>query len=99
MTDPTKERPEWVYSRTASVLHRVARRSEICSRGKGRWWKESFLMRPRKLRMACGRELFVAAPGIFSRIGLKRCDRCCDAIGISHGHGCPLNDRECRRVK
>lgn len=37
-------------------------------------------------------------PGIFSRMGQKRCNRCCDLSGYPRGEGSPKNDDECRRI-
>lgn len=40
---------------------------------------------------ACGRLLPLRMPGIFSRIGLKRCHLCCVAAGVPDGNGAPFN--------
>lgn len=40
----------------------------------------------------CGRKGFMLMPGIMSRMGLKRCPRCCKAMGIRRGHGNPENE-------
>lgn len=95
MSDRTRERPEWVVAGHGNVLHRVKRRREVCSRGR-RWWRESFLVGGRVCKLACGRTLHVVAPGILSRLGVRRCRQCCGAVGITYGHGCPINDRTCR---
>lgn len=47
---------------------------------------------------ACGLNVFYSAPGMFSRMGLFRCNACCDAIGISHGKGSAINDDTCQIV-
>ena len=39
----------------------------------------------------CGRKGSLMMPGIFSRIGLPRCSRCCDILGIPRGEGAPFN--------
>jgi hypothetical protein len=38
--------------------------------------------------------LFV--PGVFSRMGMPRCLRCCAARGYPPGTGSPMNDAQCR---
>lgn len=42
-------------------------------------------------RAICGRTGWFFIPGIFSRMGAKRCERCCDLLGIPHGDGAPFN--------
>jgi len=42
-------------------------------------------------RSVCGRDGWFFIPGIFSRMAAKRCDRCCDLLGIPHGDGAPFN--------
>jgi hypothetical protein len=39
----------------------------------------------------CGLVDTFAMPGIFSRMGARRCPRCCDAVGVAHGLGAPFN--------
>lgn len=39
----------------------------------------------------CGRSGWYSMPGILSRMGLKRCDHCCDILGVPHGNGAPAN--------
>ena len=45
---------------------------------------------------ACGRSMRVCIPGVFSRMGLWRCERCCTALGYPQGCGSPKNDKACR---
>ena len=40
----------------------------------------------------CGIEGPVGMPGIFSRMGLERCPRCCELMGIPEGKGNPFNE-------
>lgn len=48
-------------------------------------------------RTACGRGLlWLSIPGVFTRMGAKRCVLCCDALGYPHGTGSPKNDPACR---
>jgi hypothetical protein len=37
-----------------------------------------------------------AMPGIFSRLGLPRCAKCCAKVGLPKGLGTPWNDKELR---
>lgn len=41
---------------------------------------------------SCGRKLWLMIPGIFTRMGAPRCDKCCDALGYPRGIGSPKND-------
>lgn len=45
---------------------------------------------------ACGRRGWYSIPGVFSRMGLDRCKRCCKARGYPPGKGSPKNDHACR---
>lgn len=40
----------------------------------------------------CGKKGRLAMPGIFARLGLKRCRSCCRSLGIPHGDGAPFNE-------
>lgn len=42
----------------------------------------------------CGLEAEWVAPGLFSRLGMPCCKRCCEKTGIPHGDGTPFNARE-----
>lgn len=50
------------------------------------------------LRAACGLRAQMALPGVLARLGRPRCKRCCKAIGITQGNGCPANDKTCQEV-
>lgn len=94
---PLREKGEWVCSRTGQLMHRVANKSAIMDRHA---WKESFLSGPRPLlKMKCGRMLRAYPMGFVDRIEGKRCDRCCDATGITRGYGCPVNDESAKVVR
>jgi len=41
---------------------------------------------------SCGIRGRFAIPGLFSRMGMPRCSRCCDALGWPRGNGSPKND-------
>jgi len=45
---------------------------------------------------ACGWRAHFAIPGIFSRMGLPRCAKCCVKLGYPGGIGSPKNDEACR---
>lgn len=45
---------------------------------------------------ACGWKAHLAIPGIFSRMGLRRCAKCCRRLGYPQGVGSPKNDALCR---
>ena len=50
-----------------------------------------------KGKAACGFvPLYFSIPGMFTRMGAKRCDKCCDALGYPRGVGSPKNDDACR---
>ena len=42
-------------------------------------------------RALCGASGRFSVPGFLSRMGLKRCDHCCDLLGIPRGVGNTLN--------
>lgn len=55
------------------------------------------LVEPRSLRgrsftSACGLRTRFDLPGLFSRMGTPRCQRCCKSLGIPWGHGSGAND-------
>lgn len=79
---------DWLYARRYTVLH-----GPIAATYDAERWCA------RDVTFACGwtvPEAFI--PGIFSRMGLKRCSRCCDKFGYPRGVGSPKNDPECRRI-
>lgn len=47
-------------------------------------------------RASCALTTRFAIPGIFSRMGRKRCSRCCTRLGYPQGTGSPKNDDACR---
>ena len=44
----------------------------------------------------CGRRGEFWIPGLFARMSLPRCKRCCRALGFPVGTGSPKNDDACR---
>lgn len=76
-------RSRWLTLGRGRMLHRV---SSIK-------WGEDF---PEQMisgegTTVCGRSGYMHMAGIFSRMGLKRCPVCCEAMGIANGNGCPEN--------
>jgi hypothetical protein len=49
---------------------------------------------PLRLRAVCGQRGWWTLPGVGSRLGLQRCHRCCDGLGITRGCGTPANETE-----
>ncbi|WP_228916822.1 hypothetical protein [Streptomyces sp. DH20] len=43
-------------------------------------------------RPACGMRRRWTMPGLFSRLGRRRCTPCCQALGIEPGYGTPANE-------
>lgn len=43
-------------------------------------------------RAACGMRRGWQMPGLFSRLGRRRCTPCCEALGIEPGYGTPANE-------
>ncbi|WP_416976675.1 hypothetical protein [Streptomyces sp. T028] len=49
-------------------------------------------MRPVPARAVCGLRRRWSMPGLFSRLGRRRCVPCCHALGIPPGYGTPANE-------
>lgn len=47
---------------------------------------------PLRRRAACGLNRTWRMPGLFSRMGRRRCVPCCAALGIPTGNGTPANE-------
>lgn len=75
-------RSRWLLVPNGSVLHRVASIE----------WEHPDEMIAGKGTTVCGLSRRLHMPGIFSRMGLKRCPACCLAMGIPEGEGAPYND-------
>jgi hypothetical protein len=88
-------RKRWVYIGPAyRVLHRVGReRTE---------WEGAEVRGAVALYgdTVCGIEnRLMSMPGIISRMGLPRCAKCCDKLGVPRGEGAPFNDKNLKRSK
>jgi hypothetical protein len=49
-------------------------------------------------RTACNHWIHGSIPGMFSRLELPRCGRCCDVMGYPPGTGSPRNDPAIRSL-
>jgi hypothetical protein len=73
--------PKW------DMLHRVSEAEWRCVEEYGGSYVEG------TGTMVCGKSGEMRMPGIFSRMGLKRCPKCCKAVGVPPGYGAPFNDK------
>lgn len=80
-------RSRWLILEQGEVLHRVARLDVDPTE-----WREEITDGPGLA--VCGQEGAFGIPGIFSRMGTKRCTRCCRALGIPNGDGAPGNAKD-----
>ena len=91
MPELTLNDMDWVYTFSGNVLHHATFTPEAeaefndYANGEGTLDCRKGLVR-------------VEIPGMFSRISMQRCKRCCDRNGLPHGNGSPKNDAECRRI-
>lgn len=90
--DPTLAEYDWVVTYAGDFLHAPARHIDD-----DEWWDGDGV---ENLVTACGRTLkHPSIPGIFTRMGAKRCDRCCDNVGYPRGVGSPKNDDAIRKIR
>lgn len=78
---------DWVLVGEGGVLHSVAKLINADTADE-EWYGEGFT--------ACGRGGRLYIPGLFTRMGAKRCDRCCDRTGFPRGFQSPKNVDELR---
>lgn len=76
-------RSRWMVTPRWAVLHRVARIE---------WMDDDHKWIAGRGMTVCGLESELRRPGLFSRMGLKRCASCCRELGIPQGKGAPFND-------
>lgn len=75
---------DWLIGDRATVLHHPA---------SGQWDHETAT----NVTYTRGRVAsFARIPSLSARLGMKRCDRCCDRLGYPRGVGSPKNDDTCR---
>lgn len=80
---------DWLYAKPWRILHHF----ELTKEQSKRLW-DNYLG---PMQATCGRTYETPSiPGIFSRMGLPRCQRCCDRLGYPRGKGSPKNDDACR---
>lgn len=77
-------RSRWLMGDGNDDLHRIERLDVDPAE-----WREEVTSGPGQA--VCGAEGTFRIPGIFSRMGAPRCERCCDLVGIDHGDGAPGN--------
>jgi hypothetical protein len=78
-------RSRWVISGRGTMIHRLA---------KMRWEDDD----PEEMiygvgEAICGKTGSFRMPGIFTRMGGKRCPQCCKAMNIPNGNGHPYNEK------
>lgn len=80
---------DWIYTvNVGRRLHHPAQIDDLAA-----WWNEA----PRGMATAtCGLRTEFGLPGVLSRLGMSRCARCCDRLGIPRGVGSPKNDDSLR---
>lgn len=84
---------DWCYTARATRLHHASLTVEQYE-DLGEW---AHLIDDGAVRTACGRILmWPSIPGIFSRMGMPRCTRCCTRLGYPQGVGSPKNDSAIR---
>lgn len=74
-------RSRWLVNARWKVLHRI---SDI------EWNDQDQWISGRGITI-CGQAGEFRMPGIFSRMELRRCEKCCKALGIPAGDGAPMN--------
>lgn len=74
-------RSRWLQVGAGESLHRVASIT----------WEDGQEMIAGEGTAVCGAQGRMTMPGIFSRMGARRCPLCCDAIPIPRGVGAPWN--------
>lgn len=84
----------WLQTSTgnSSILHRLTKRTRWNRKGEIAGYPEAMRFRVcAEGWTACGMRGVFEMPGILSRMGARRCPRCCDVVGVPHGRGAPFN--------
>lgn len=84
--DALTNKNAWLVSQTWDVLHYIP---GVTSERWSTWWDDD----EHAVIAICGRKFEADLPGIFSRMGTRRCRACCKKLGIPHGSGAPPNDK------
>lgn len=83
---------DWICSYGGDVIHAPGRDTEDDD-----WYESGGIA---DFPTACGRTLkWASIPGMFTRMGSKRCDRCCDKLGYPRGVGSPKNEDAIRAIR
>jgi hypothetical protein len=84
----------WLHTAHGAVLHRIVDNVLLKKMKPGKdYFTEGVV------ESVCGRVAVFHLPGLLSRIGMKRCVRCCKKIGIPEGYGNPHNDKKLEKFK
>lgn len=79
---------DWVVTPTGNVLHKLDAFDDPLA-AENEWGGAG--------RLTCGLWTeWLRLPGLFERMGLPRCKRCCHRVGFPQGVGSPKNDKEPR---
>ena len=78
---------DWAYSTGGDRLHHIAVFGDV---------EQFALDHSGEATATCGVWGHFAIPGIFLRMGMQRCRRCCIRLGIHDGVGSPKNDPQLR---
>lgn len=84
--------PIWVMLPSWKVIHAARSIEDYIDSTDDDWWTGGPGV------TVCGHGGHLAIPGLFTRLGRKRCDHCCRALGIPPGVGHPKNDDGCRAI-
>lgn len=89
----TQWRWRWMqgYEKDAGYLHRIKSfraggTHAACDR------EDMFVRGVKGATTVCGLRGTFLMPGLFSRMGAKRCKECCEKLGVPQGRGAPFND-------
>ena len=77
----------WWYTSKGGVLHFIHQAEDL------KWYAKMRDLGGFKLKASCGLLAHFTPAGMFSRMGRKRCDRCCVKMGIPKGKGTPRNEQ------
>lgn len=80
----------WLVAGKERRLHAVA--EQLITRERMRAAIDD--VRPIPARAVCGLHRRWWMPGLFSRLGRRRCTPCCSALGIPPGCGTPVNEAD-----
>lgn len=83
---------DWFYSEHSERLHHATLTAEQLQE-----WADNSQLEEETVTATCGRRIrWPSVPGMFSRMSMRRCDRCSDRVGYDRGIGSPKNDKVLR---